>query len=415
MDVLNSFINNKNSKIKSKINTNTSFSHMYKNSDKLGGKIHSTLPKMTMPKYTMPKISSPKKHPTAKNFQDIHFSNLITKDKRSHNHASAPSSSPVSGIVNNVGSAMSHAFSAITGPADSKISQGPVRSSSGMYGDSWKNLKVEALTDSQAKALLPTVGAQLSAGLSPDMTTLKQLEPYMKVGAVQLRPTDITASGISSTRLNKGTGFVGPGDPTYNLGPVHDVGIQNQPQLFNYSTGLYGKPNVNSTGTEPVNRLAGNTANITPVYNQYTKTLIEPGFNKSSGTLQYNTVEMSNLKNNLASAIGGSSSSSGNKSSGSSGNKSSGSSGSSSSSGSSGSSGSSKPSGAIGLTIVKQSSTPTASAPVSKPSSNVTYSSSGSTYTATVSKPTVVSVAKSIVSSIGSGISKAWGSLFGKK
>jgi len=269
MDVLHSFMNNK--KLKSKIHSKTSFSHMYKTSDKVGGTIHSKLPKMTMPKMVMPKISynvpkysSPKKNSFSA--QNFNFSSLIRRDTHSRNEtSSAPAPAHVTGNIgnapslNSLNNTFSNVISSAHGPADSRISQGPVRESKGTYGERYRDLKVEALTDSQAKALLPGAGATLSAGMSLDMTTMKQLEPYMKVGAVQLKPTDITASGISSSRISRGTGFTGPGDPTYYAGPIHDTGISSG------SSGFSGSGN----------RMSGQQAALV---NQFAKAMGQSGY-----------------------------------------------------------------------------------------------------------------------------------------
>jgi hypothetical protein len=279
MDVLHNFTGEK--KIKNKLSKDISFNHMYKNSDKLGGKIHSKLPKMTMPKMTMPKIAYAAPHYKS-NVQDFHFSNMIRRDRNSRNETSS-SIGPA-----HITDSMSSIISTAQGPANPNLTASAKSSEKGIYGTSFKNLQVTALTDTQAKALLPTVSAQLASGLTPDVVTLKQLEPYMKLGATQIKPIDIAATGLMSNRLTKGTGFSGPGDPTYQTttyGPIHDLGL-TQPMYNYFQPGL----SLNSGTTMlPTTRQAGNTANVTPITNQATMTPIVP---------------VSNIQSNVAAAIG---------------------------------------------------------------------------------------------------------------
>lgn len=296
MDVLHSFMNNK--KLKSKITSKTNFSHMYKTSDKVGGTIHSKLPKMTMPKYVMPKISyntpTYKHHPTARNFQNMHFSSLIRRDKHSRNEtASTPAQAHVNASAPDVFTKAASAFTGVQdnapkssapsmpnysaifasptgGPASSKITASAVTDEKGRYGERFKNLQVAALTDTEAKALLPTVSAQLAAGLTPDVTTLKQLEPYLKVGALQQKPTDTYGTTIASSRISKGTGFTGPGDPVANMGGVfHETFRDNtQPTQYLYSQsgpGMFGPAGTRGTNNTTALGLKSSTPGSTTI------------------------------------------------------------------------------------------------------------------------------------------------------
>lgn len=441
MDVLHSFINDK--KIKSKLNSKASFSHMYKNSDKVGGVIHSKLPKMTMPKMDIPKIvyNTPKykHHPTARNFQNMHFSSLIRRDKHSRNEtSSAPAQPHVNASSHDVFTQAASAFTgptqqtpksstpnsmpnystiftAPTGPASSKITASAVTDEKGRYGERFKNLQVAALTDTEAKALLPTVSAQLAAGLTPDVTTLKQLEPYLKVGALQQKPTDTYGTTIASSRISKGTGFTGPGDPVANMGGVFHESFRDTTPQYMYSQpgpGMFG--GASTRGTNNTNALKSSTPGSSNI-------IATGGLTNSTMPTQQGT--MQNIITGEVSAFTGSSSSGGKSSApvnpfttapygGSTSIK---------------APTPVKQQSSIGLTINKPVATVT-----TKAASNVTTTQKGNQITTTISKPTVVKdIAKAVATTYKSGtegktttvgkiiggtgavIGKAIGSLFG--